>query len=285
MPQMAFQIGSPGYLADTLLAVSALHLRIKNPNDYLVRVASSYYLSRGLRKLNHEISEINRENSPSIFTASVLVALYILVSRQEQEPGKQYFVPSAWFRALQGTRHIASVGRIWISKSIFEPLLLRDELSSNGWPLSGNAPFMELLKGLEGESLDPECYSVYINAVRYLSWAYTLQLVKEDKDIVRRSVLAFPIAAPAMYISLLDCHDPRTLVITAYFFGLVSGLEGIWWLEGVARREIMGISSLVPENWVWAMKWPLQRIQHDFSCRSIIDSAQPASESGSVKEN
>lgn len=104
--------------------------------------------------------------------------------------------------------------------------------------------------------------TVYVDAVRYLSWAHALHQAQEEKDIVRRHILAFPTAVPAQYISLLECHDPRALVITAHFFGLVTFVDEIWWLEGLANKEIMGILTLVPDNWLWAMQWPIEQIQH-----------------------
>jgi len=265
---MAFQSGSPNHLSDILLAVSALHLRFLNPNDQSVQLASSYYLDLGLQKLNSMLSEVNEENSPLVFVSSALVALHVLVSRLELKRGNQYFVPSAWFRMLQGIKNIASLSRPWIMKSKLEPLLLDDQLLLRGWPMDDDTPFTELLVGLEDESLDPECIAVYVDAVRYLRWAYALHQAREEKHIVRRNVLAFPTTLPARYISLLERHDPRTLVITAHFFGLVTCVDEIWWLQGVAN-EIWGILTLVPDSWVWAMKWPVQQIQHDPHAISI----------------
>ncbi|KAH8664517.1 hypothetical protein BX600DRAFT_498292 [Xylariales sp. PMI_506] len=143
---------------------------------------------------------------------------------------------------------------------ITRPILLRDESSWENWPIIWNGVFMGLLDGCKDENTDPQCMSININAIGYLDWAYTLCLAQEDKAAARRAVLRFPTLVPASYTSLPESQDPRALVITAHFFGLISMLDGVWWLEGVAEREILGILKLVPETWLWAMQWPLEQI-------------------------
>lgn len=260
---MAFQSGpSNDHLLNLLLAVSVLHLRSLNPNDHELGMASSYYLNLGLQKFTGMLGEVNEENSPFLFVSSVLVALYASVSRLELKLGSQYSVPVAWFRTLRGISTIVSISQPGIRKSNIEPLLLKDQPLFPRRLMDGDALFTVLLAGLEDASLDLECMNVYVDAVTYLSWAYTLHQAQEEKEIVRRHILAFPTAMPAEYISLLECHDPRALVITAHFFGLVTFVDKIWWLEGLAYKEIMGILTLVPDDWLWAMKWPIEQIQH-----------------------
>ena len=35
-------------------------------------------------------------------------------------------------------------------------------------------------------------------------------------------------------------------------------VDEIWWLRGVAKREVMGISELLPLEWVGKMDWPMR---------------------------
>jgi hypothetical protein len=39
-------------------------------------------------------------------------------------------------------------------------------------------------------------------------------------------------------------------------------VDDVWWLEGVAKREVMGIFSLVPQEWWGKMEWPLRIANH-----------------------
>jgi hypothetical protein len=31
-------------------------------------------------------------------------------------------------------------------------------------------------------------------------------------------------------------------------------------MRGIAEREVFGIQSILPEEWQWAMAWPMQKI-------------------------
>jgi hypothetical protein len=50
------------------------------------------------------------------------------------------------------------------------------------------------------------------------------------------------------------------MVILAYFFSLAKAVDNVWWMRGIAEREVFGIQSKLPEEWQWAMAWPLQKL-------------------------
>jgi len=59
-------------------------------------------------------------------------------------------------------------------------------------------------------------------------------------------------------VELLGRHDPRALVITACYFAMTKVEDDVWWLQGVARREVLGIMSLLPATWWDKMDWALR---------------------------
>jgi hypothetical protein len=38
-------------------------------------------------------------------------------------------------------------------------------------------------------------------------------------------------------------------------------VDDIWWLEGMAKREVLGMLTVIPEKWKWAMEWPVKQFQ------------------------
>ncbi|KAJ5685764.1 hypothetical protein N7536_008383 [Penicillium majusculum] len=264
VPSLAFLGGPSNPLIDLLLATSASHLGSLNPDDPSLRLASSYYLCLGLEKFNNMLLQANEENSPILFISSVLVALSVLHSRQEQRFDAQFSVPTDWFRALQGVGSVASITRAWIQNSRFEPLLLEKKSSLPCGAIGTNFLFAELLSGLDNDSIDRKEIATYELAVGHLGWSYGCYIAGEQKSTVRRKIISFPAVVPARFIELLEARDPRSLAITAYFFGLTVILDEVWWMRGVAKREILGIMTLVPEEWKWAMAWPLLQIGSDF---------------------
>ena len=256
--QLAFQNGPLNPLLDILLGVSAHHLQLLDPTDISVASAASIYFDRGLRTCNAMLSQID-ESSCLLFASSILIALQSVLSRQELAYGERYVAPIAWFRALRGVNVIASAGRPYIMDSKFRALLL-DAPQFPVDVLQQDATFTELWGALAGIA-EREYAAAYECAFKYLHWVYILSQRGEEIYSLRRKLLAFPSRVSPLFISLLETSDPRALVITAHFFGLIPLVDEIWWLQGMAKREILGLLTVVPEDWMWAMEWPLKQVQ------------------------
>jgi hypothetical protein len=261
--QLAFQSGPLNPLLDILLGVSAQHLKLVKPDDIFLSSAASVYFDRGLQRCNEMLSHIDK-NSCLLFTSSILIALQSLLLRQELARREPYNVPISWFRALRGVNVIASAGRPWIVDSKLRALLLDAQPQAQMDHVEVDATFTELLVGVAGNS-EPDHVAVYESAVKYLHWIYVLGQGGEEIYSLRRKLLAFPSRVSSSFMSLLETSDPRALVITAHFFGLIQMVDDIWWLQGMAHREITGLLTIVPENWMWAMEWPVKQIQHSRS--------------------
>ena len=76
----------------------------------------------------------------------------------------------------------------------------------------------------------------YQHAVAVLNWAHKIPH--------KGAPLAFPATVSRRYIELLEERQPRALAVLACFFALLKSLDTVWWLHGMARREVLGVVSL-----------------------------------------
>ncbi len=76
----------------------------------------------------------------------------------------------------------------------------------------------------------------YQHAVAVLNWAHKIPH--------KGAPLAFPATVSRRYIELLEERRPRALAILACFFALLKSMDSVWWLQGMARREVLGVVSL-----------------------------------------
>jgi hypothetical protein len=86
---------------------------------------------------------------------------------------------------------------------------------------------------------DPNVISTrqaYRHAVAVLNWAHKIPH--------KGAPLAFPATVSRRFVELLGERRPRALAILACFFALLRSLDGIWWLQGMARREVLGVAGL-----------------------------------------
>jgi hypothetical protein len=105
--------------------------------------------------------------------------------------------------------------------------------------------------------LDLEGRSVYERTLAYIGSVWQAILNKESPNVLFRRLVSLGILVPAPFATFLDQGRPRALVILAHHFAMAKAAEEHWWMRGVADREVIGIQSVVPADWRWAMEWPL----------------------------
>ncbi|KAM7195122.1 hypothetical protein V8F20_007672 [Naviculisporaceae sp. PSN 640] len=194
-----------------------------------------------------------------------------------------YSVPFTWFHSFQGVKAITAASWQWIRQSpvvtqvINSQVVLQLDFSTGPETFFGH-----LLEGLDeeiaqiaarssstpgpstgppsvasnpvsphpdnGPSSGPSSSSnpnmelatrtrhAYQHAVAVLNWAHKIPH--------RGTPLAFPATVSRRFIELLEERQPRALAILACFFALLKAMDNVWWLQGMARREVLGVVSL-----------------------------------------
>ncbi|KAK3329547.1 hypothetical protein B0H66DRAFT_466031 [Apodospora peruviana] len=187
-----------------------------------------------------------------------------------------YAIPFTWFHSFQGVKAITAASWQWLRAS---PVVLQvinsqvvlqldfttgpdtffghlldgideelDELGrastqNSNMPMDGGSsssmgapPSSES----EGRSASAEVVTstrqAYQHAVAVLNWAHKIPH--------KGAPLAFPATVSRRFIELLEERQPRALAILACFFALLKSMDGVWWLQGMARREVLGVVSL-----------------------------------------
>ncbi|KAK1982455.1 hypothetical protein LZ30DRAFT_590533 [Colletotrichum cereale] len=267
VPRLAF--GGASYLADAMLAVSALHLRSFNPDDRTLIRASHSYMASSLAAycacLQNGITEANAE---SLFLTAALIAfqstatrIFIRDEADPHDPSSAYSLPLPWFHAFQGVKTVVAMSWPWIrNSSVVIPIIdSQPVLQLDLGATSPNSFFGRLLDNLEDELQGEDAITAmstrqsYQHAVAVLNWAHKLPH--------RGAALAFPATVSKRFIELLEERRPRALAILASFFALLKGFESaVWWLDGVARREVMGIVSQFEATSPWwqHLEWPVK---------------------------
>ncbi|KAK1835563.1 sterol uptake control protein 2 [Podospora conica] len=199
-----------------------------------------------------------------------------------------YVIPFAWFHSFQGVKAITAASWQFLRSSsvvtqvinsqavlqlnfsngpdtFFGHLLngLDDELSAmarsrpGGPPPpastpSNNAPPSPSAPKPPSDDLITSTRQAYQHAVAVLNWAHKIPH--------KGAPLAFPATVSRRYIELLEERRPRALAILACFFALLKSMDGIWWLQGMARREVLGVVSLFNSDFfgpdAYAEWWP-----------------------------
>lgn len=267
--KLAWQVNIPTiaydaqYLMDAILAVSALHLRALNPDDQALVRASHGYMASALAQYSSLLREgaLSEFNAEALFSTSALIAFQASASRGFDDQEQGYILPLAWFHSFQGVKTMVMASWQWLRNSdkIYpiidgQPALLLD------FDPARKTFFSPLLEGMalqllnEPEQTRLETKQAYEHSVAFLNWAH--------QKPERARILGFAATVSRRFVELIGQQDPRALVIISCFFAMTKVVDDVWWLEGVARREVMGIFSLLPQEWWGKMEWPLRIANH-----------------------
>lgn len=261
VPTMAYDAQ---YLMDAILAVSALHLRSLNPEDYSFVKASHSYMASALAQYSSLLREgVSESNAEALFATSALIAFQSSASRGFDNPdGGDYSPPLAWFHSFQGVKTVVMTSWQWLKNSSrILPIISGQpalELDLNPDSTTFFAPLLggmdAQLRGLPDEER-AETKRSYEHAVAFLNWAHR----KPD----RARILGFAATVSRRFVDLVAQHDPRALVIISCFFAMTKVVDDVWWLAGLAKREVMGIFNLLPAEYWGKMEWPLRIVNHE----------------------
>ncbi|PKS10532.1 hypothetical protein jhhlp_002285 [Lomentospora prolificans] len=273
VPKLAFEGAT--YLTDAMLAVAALHLRSRNPDDRDIVQASHAYMASSLAAYCDTLKAgINESNAEALFLTASLIAYQSTATRLfiRDDPNSSslstrssYNLPLSWFHAFQGVKAVVVSSWQWIrnSHAVLSVIDSQPPLQLDPELRSASSFFGHLIEGIEDEidiedETDPQATrDAYFHAISVLNWAH--------RSPHTGACLAFPATVARRFVELIELKRPRALVILACFFALLKRAQHLWWIDGVPRREIMGVVSLFEPGSPWwpHLDWPLKIALYD----------------------
>ena len=278
----------------------------------LVRASHAYMASSLSEYSDTLKKGINGNNAEALFLTASLIATQSTATRiftkdesTFQIPGfgdsdKAYRVaggyspPLSWFHAFQGVKAVVAASWQYLKHSgvvvpIIDsqpPLLLDISTAKEGFfghllddldeELAALAPdglvtdtpavsglSAHLAMHTQPQNIVTSTRQAYEHAVATLNWAH---------KIPYRGALAFPATVSKRFVELLEERQPRALAILASFFALLKTLDNVWWLQGMARREVLGVVSLfnsdyfgheVERKWWPHLEWAVRIALYD----------------------
>ena len=255
---------------------------------------------------------INANNAAALFLTSTLIAFQSTATRiftKDESPfalttvglgqGRHvsgaasiYQPPLTWFHSFQGVKTVVAASWPWLkenetvltiidsqpvlhlnftraSEGFFGHLLdgLDEELAALGSATPGNGAqntaSNNSTSGGEPNDVVTSTMQAYQHAVATLNWAHTTP---------GKGALAFPATVSKRFVELIEERQPRALAILASFLALLKVVDNVWWLHGMARREVLGIVSLfnsdyfdpdIERKWWPHLEWAVRIVLYD----------------------
>ena len=251
------------YLMDAILAISALHLRALHPADQTLVRASHGYMASALAQYSTLLRDgVSEHNAEALFATATLIAFQSSASRLFDDSDEGYVLPVAWFHAYQGIKTVVIASWQWLRNSNrIQPIISGQPSLSLDLHPDKKTFFATILDGMEdqlsaeAEETRAETRQAYQHAIAFLNWAH--------QKPERERIIAFAATVSRRFVSLIGDGDRRALVITACFFAMTGVVDDVWWLRGIAKKEVSGIYALLPPEWLAKMEWPMRVANHE----------------------
>jgi hypothetical protein len=269
VPAIAFECQ---YVYSAILGISALHLLSLNPDDISLKTSTYQYIDETIASHRQAITHIDSHNSLPLFTAALLLTIHTTIRPHCLSSDiTSYTLPLQQFYLQEGIAQLYHQTKEHIIDTDVQAFI-DARPAENETPINYFSPSQE---GFTADhlldiwrtklSIPLERVSVYAAAFDLLALIKMSINQGEKAHWVQRKLSTVPGKLPKEFVSYLEQNDPLAMAIMARFFALSKFVDGVWRLRGMAGYEVTGIASLMPEEWMWSMDWPLGLLDDDSS--------------------
>ena len=273
-PRLSFEHDAVLY---AMFALAALHIAKADPIWPYSEAMTIHrkYLDVALQKHSDDVAHLTEDNADAACITSTLLRICAFAYLSER-PVKPYIPPLQWLQITSGSSMVFNATWHWIQKdenSLARRLLIRTpRLTPFNETLfldSNRQGFEHLVEQRHGDDNTDEVWTPDIEQAYKIAVSYIGSILiaidggeEQGGDICRRT-MAFPMLVHPGFITLVEEHQPRALVILAHYFAIVARFKNVWWMGDSGRREVIGIQTVLPPEWQDAMRWPLEEIDKD----------------------
>ncbi|KFG82210.1 C6 finger domain-containing protein [Metarhizium anisopliae] len=231
------------------------------------------YLSMALREHQSVLRNITSENIDAICLTSAFfrICSYAMIQARQRQP---YTPPVEWLMVVGTTRVLFQ--EAWsVAKdkpdSIAYTYLSSDSITHDTNVIRehcqhSHLAFLHVMTrradDIKTEPWNTDTEGAYVEALRYLSEVKNGLDNGAAKFLVLRQLIRFPMIIPKPLLDLiLDCQ-PRSLVVLAHYFALLTLFENSWYIGLGPKQEVLGIADRLSSSprWRHLLDWPLQMI-------------------------
>ncbi|KAH6678029.1 hypothetical protein B0J14DRAFT_635204 [Halenospora varia] len=258
IPAMAFEKGNE-YLLSILLAVTALHLALLQPNEEHTKAAVHHY-TLALEQVQPHLTEISKANISPLFTFACLIPLYSF-GIHETSLSTAPILPQTTelFTLIQGITAIVVTGYQWLNSGPLSFYTL-PEVTDPSAPLPPALEASLALLSQRKPSTPPASVEEYSKALALLRHTF---LLHQDSPNMKVAILPLPILVATGFVEKLKDSEPLALSILAHYAVILYRLRHHIWLRGWGKEIIDAVAELLggSEEWRECMVWPQEQIE------------------------
>lgn len=256
IPRHAF---ASRFLMDCLLALSAVELQLLNQPVDPARVLM--YRARAFAGYRKAVEEATPETYPALLACSLL--LCALSSEMFREADKQPLYILNWMMVWRG---IGIVVRLIQPEMLFRSgmsmLFARPPINLDASTKYIPNMLLFMVSSIRQDEPDYTHIDVYYETLKYLGSLYR-ELESGIGRILNLRTITWFTFLPSGFVEVAREHRPRAMVIIAHYLVFVKLCSRLWWMQGIADKEIKDIRNVLDDEWQSFITAPLAALETD----------------------
>lgn len=266
VPSLAFE---NDFLMNGMLGLASLHSQHLLPENDEHKRQSVIYRGKALRDYRKAVMTLTKDSKN--YQAVLVMALLLVVLASGDRDDDNEPTVTNWLGLYRGLGLIVAMktpdGGLESTTSI-GPLFIRNPNDLRATP---KVP-KDLINMLYMDPSDQDFgdLEVYCRTLDALGKLYASLYQDELSEPLFIRIISWPSFTPNEFTDLVKGKRPRALVICAYYMSFIKLISGLWWLEGLADRDILAITEMLGPDWNHVLDVPLE-VLHTQEKQRIVD--------------
>jgi hypothetical protein len=224
--------------------------------------AHRIYLNMAIRQQREALADLNSANADAVCLTSILLSVVALKLLPEDSTTPHYSPPIQWLQMAHAINTVVQASLPFLPPNcVMRRAMAHNEPDFNDqrniFDFEHIQPFRAILDFSGNQTSDSEENATYNLAVSYMAAIFRgIQANDPHRQIARRLMSTGPVL-PKLFLELIEQRRPKALVILAYVMCMIKYVDDYWFFRGMAEHEVYGIRSTLPNEWQWAMEWPV----------------------------
>ncbi|CAK7197745.1 hypothetical protein SEUCBS139899_000393 [Sporothrix eucalyptigena] len=254
IPRHAF---ASRFLMDCLLALSALELQLLNQPIEPARVLM--YRARAFAGYRKAVEEATPESYPALLACSLLLCALSSEMFRDAERTPLYILD--WMVVWRGIGLIVKlIQPDMLFKSGMYMLFARPpiNLDSSAKHIPNQMLFM--VSSIRQDDPDFMYIDLYYETLKYLGSLYR-ELESGIGRILNLRTITWFTFLPKGFVDIARERRPRALIILAHYLVFVKLCNRLWWMQGIADKEIKDILNVLEDEWKSYVAGPIAALE------------------------
>ncbi|KAF7859750.1 hypothetical protein EAF04_008829 [Stromatinia cepivora] len=266
VPSLAFE---NGFLMNGMLGLASLHNQYLLPQNEEHKRQTALYRAKAIRDYRAAVMTVTKDSRN--YEAVLVMALLLVVLASGDRSDNDELTVVNWMGLYSGLRLIVSMktpdGGTNTTTSV-GPLFVRNRDDLLATPMVPTA-LLDMLY-MDPSDQDFGDSEVYCQTLDALGNLYASLRQDELSEPLFIRIISWPSFTPQAFTDLVKNKRPRALVICAYYMSFIKLVSGLWWLEGLADRDLFAIVNMLGQDWNHVLDVPLE-ILHTKEKQKIVE--------------